>query len=177
MSRNSQPSARRGRRALTWALSLAALVGLGGAVQAGWGRGKHSPEEMRAHMEKRVGHVLDKVDATEAQRALVTAKVETLFAAFQEARGDRKALKAEVLAQWNSEKPDAERLHALVDERIEAMRAAAHAAVDAGLEVHGAFTPEQRASLAEIAEKRMGRHGPGGPDGHHKRDRKGDAPE
>jgi len=165
MSHNAQQSARRGRRALTWALSVVALVGLGGAVQAGWGRGKHSPEEKRAHMEKRVGHVLDKLDATDTQRALVAAKVETLFAAFHEARGDRKALKAEVLAQWNSEKPDAARLHALVDERIEAMRVAAHAAVDAGLEVHGAFTPEQRASLAELAEKRMGRHGRDGRNG------------
>jgi Spy/CpxP family protein refolding chaperone len=102
------------------------------------------------------------VEATDDQRALVVAKAAQVFKGLHEARGDHKALREEVLGQWNSDKPDAARLHALVDERIEAMRNAAHAAVDAGIEVHGAFNAEQRASLGELAAKRMdgigGRH-------------------
>lgn len=163
MSRNTQSSSpRRGRIALM-VLATVGLVGIGTAVQANRGGKRHDPEAMRAHMEKRIERVLDKVDATDAQRALVVAKAEAVFKGLHDARGDHKALRDEVLGQWNSDKPDADRLHALVDERIEAMRAAAHAAVDAGIEVHGAFNAEQRAALGELAAKRMGGFG-----GHHR---------
>ncbi len=60
---------------------------------------------------------------------------------------DGEPLHGEVLAQWESANPDRARLHALVDQRIDAMRAFAHQAVDAGIEVHGVLTPEQRAKL------------------------------
>jgi protein CpxP len=57
--------------------------------------------------------------------------------------------------EWAAEKPDAERLHALVDAHAEVMRAAAHAAVDAGLEIHALLDPTQRAALADMLERRL----------------------
>ena len=56
------------------------------------------------------------------------------------------------------DEPDAKKLHALVDERVDEMRALAHQAVDSAIELHGVLTPEQRAEIAKRVEERMAEH-------------------
>lgn len=135
----------------------AALTGFAGGC-GGHGRGHgRDPAAMAAFVTDRVDDALDDLDATPEQRARVHAVKERVLAAAQEARAAGGDHRAELLAAWRSEAPDAARLHALVDQHLDAMRAAAHQAVDGAVEVHAALTPEQREQVAAKAERRMRR--------------------
>lgn len=137
-------------------LGLVALAALTGFRHGGWHRG-HSPEQVNAFVTDRLEDALDDLDATDAQRQQILAVKDRLLADGLAAREGHGQVKQELLAQWKSDRPDAARLHALVDARVDAMRALAHQAVDTGVEVHGILTPEQRAQLARKAERRMNR--------------------
>ncbi len=113
----------------------------------------HDPAEVAAFVTSRVDDVLDDLNATPDQRAKVNAIKDRLLAAGQQARQGGQDTHAAVLAEWKSATPDAARLHALVDERVEAMRAFAHQAVDAGVELHGILTPEQRQKVTTKIER------------------------
>jgi periplasmic protein CpxP/Spy len=141
------------------ALSAAAFVVLTGFHGGcGWhgGHGR-DPAAMAAFVTDRLDDALDDLDATDAQRQQIHAVKDRLLARGQALRGGHEAAHAEVLAQWKAEQPDRAKLHALVDTRIEEMRAFAHEAVDGAVEVHGVLTPEQRAEVAEKIERRHGR--------------------
>ncbi len=143
--------------------TLFTLVGLAGVVAlAGWaGRcghhRSHDPAEMAGFVTDRVDDALDDLDATEVQRKQIHALKDRLLAKGAAVHAGGEAVHAEVLAQWQSANPDRARLHALVDERFEKMRALAHEAVDAGVEAHGVLTPEQRAQLTKKVERMHGR--------------------
>lgn len=137
-------------------LTLAGLVGV--VLLAGWGGRcghprSHDPAEMAAFITDRVDDTLDDLDATDAQRQQIHAIKDRLLAKGAQLHQGREAVHAEVVTQWQSANPDRARLHALVDERFEAMRALAHEAVDAGVETHGILTPEQRAQLTKKVER------------------------
>ncbi len=137
-------------------LTLAGLAGV--VVLAGWGgrcghHRSHDPAEMAAFVTDRVDDTLDDLDATDAQRQQIHAIKDRLLTKGAALHQGREAFHGEVLTQWQSANPDRARLHALVDERFEAMRALAHEAVDAGVEVHGVLTPEQRAQLTKKVER------------------------
>jgi periplasmic protein CpxP/Spy len=139
----------------------ALLLVVGVVVLTGWrgGCGGHGhghgrdPARMAAFVTDRVDGLLDDVDASPDQRARVHAVKERMLAAGQTAREGRKEAHDALVAEWKSATPDAARLHALVDERVEEMRALAHQAVDAGVEVHGVLTPEQREKLTRKMER------------------------
>ncbi len=144
----------------TIAIAAGALLAVGAFVTltafAGCGRGHghpRDPAEMAAFVGARVDDLLDDVDATPDQRTRIHAVKDRLFAAGQEARAGTKEAHEAVLAEWKSASPDAAKLHALVDQRIDAMRAFAHQAVDAGVEVHGILTAEQRDKLTRKIER------------------------
>ena len=139
-------------------------LALGVAVVAltGFGFGRcwhhrHDPARMAELVTERVDDALDDVDATPEQRQRIHAVKDRMLARAKELHGDRAEGREVILEAWKSDAPDAATLHALVDERADAMRKLAHEAVDAGIEVHGILTPEQRAKLAEKAERRMHR--------------------
>ncbi len=113
----------------------------------------HDPAEVAAFVTSRVDDVLDDLNATPDQRAKVNAVKDRLLAAGQQAHQGGQETHAAVLAEWKSATPDAARLHALVDQRADAMRAFAHQVVDAGVEVHGILTPEQREKLTKKIER------------------------
>jgi Spy/CpxP family protein refolding chaperone len=112
---------------------------------------------MAAFVTDRVDDALDDLEATPEQRARIHAVKDRLVTAAQEARAKGGDHRAELLAAWRSERPDAAALHALVDQHLDAMRAVAHQAVDGAVEVHATLTPEQREKLAVKAERRMRR--------------------
>jgi Spy/CpxP family protein refolding chaperone len=150
------------KKALVASLALAPLL-VGVVVLTGFrggcghSHGGHDPARMAAFVTDHVDDALDDLEATPEQRARVHAVKDRLLARGQALREARAGAHAEVLAQWRSETPDAARLHAMVDERLEGMRALAHEAVDAGLEVHGTLTPEQRAEVTRKIERRLER--------------------
>lgn len=137
--------------------ATATLTGFaGGCGHHGRGHGR-DPAAVAAFVTDRVDDALDDLDATPEQRTRIHAVKERLLAAAQEARAKGGDHRAELLEAWRSETPDAARLHALVDEHLDALRAVAHQAVDGAVEVHGTLTPAQREQLAVKAERRMRR--------------------
>jgi Spy/CpxP family protein refolding chaperone len=139
--------------ALLLAVGVVALTGWrGGCSGHGHGHGR-DPARMAAFVTDRVDGLLDDVDATAEQRTRIHAVKDRMLAAGQAARGGHTEAHDALVAEWKSATPDAARLHALVDERVEEMRALAHQAVDAGVEVHGVLTPEQREKLTRKMER------------------------
>lgn len=136
-------------------LGILALLGV--VTLTGFGRCGHrpggDPAAMAALITEHVEDALDDLKATPAQRTQILAIKDRLLADGQKLHATRQADHAELLAQWNSPAPDRARIHALVDERIDALRAMAHEAADAGLEAHDVLTPEQRAQVSKKLER------------------------
>ena len=126
-------------------VALAGLLTLTGFAAHRFG---HDPERMLSMVNARVEDALDDLDATPEQRTRVLALAERLLREGAVARdGHHEAVKA-LAGQWSQATPDAAAVHALVDARLDAVRKLAHQAADAGLELHGTLTPEQRAKVA-----------------------------
>lgn len=106
---------------------------------------------------KRIDSLLDEIDATDAQRAKANTLKDNFAEELFSMKDDADEVRAEVLEEWKKDDPDAEAMHALVDERIEVYRKMMHKAVDGAFEMHEALTPEQREEIAEIAEERRRR--------------------
>ncbi len=143
------------RKTLAGVAALAAVVALTGFA-SGCGRHGHprDPAQVQAFVDSRTSHALDDLDATPDQRAQVKQLVDAVVADGLKLRdGQREAARA-LVAQWDAATPDAAQVHALVDARVDALRAFAHEAADAALKVHGVLTPEQRAKVS----KRLHRH-------------------
>ncbi len=127
------------------------------AIPAGCGRhhGRADPARVDRYVTAHLDDMLDDLDATAPQRARVHELKDKLMkdgAALHQ--GQRDARK-ELVAQWDSAAPDAAKVHALIDARIDAFRAFAHEAADAGLELHGLLTPEQRAKVSKKIHRRV----------------------
>ena len=130
----------------------AAVLALAGFGRCG-GPSPRDPAQVAAFVTDRVDDLLDDLNATDAQRQQIHAIKDRLLAQAMELRKEGEPLHGEVKAQWESASPDRARLHSLVDQHLDAMRAFAHQAVDAGIEVHDILTPEQRAKLEKKMER------------------------
>jgi Spy/CpxP family protein refolding chaperone len=117
----------------------------------GWGR---DPERVRQLITWKLDDKLEDLDATEAQKKSLHALKDRLFEDGKAIMHEQRGARDEAFAQLASENPDPAKLHALVDARIEAMRAFAHKATDAALEAHKVLTPEQRKALADEYRER-----------------------
>jgi Spy/CpxP family protein refolding chaperone len=139
--------------------TVALAVVLGAVALAGFGCGHHGgghsrdPAQVAKFVNARIDDLLDDVDATPDQRTKIHAIADRMLAEGQALHGDHAKVHDTVLAQWRAETPDKAALHALVDERMDALRKAAHDAVDAGVEAHDVLTPAQREKLAKKAER------------------------
>jgi Spy/CpxP family protein refolding chaperone len=140
-------------------LALVAFVSLTGFGSCGHRGppGGGDPAKQAAFVTERLNDALDDIDATPAQRTQLGAIKDRLLADAQKLQGARKATHEAMLAEWNAEKVDRVKVHALIDQRAEEMKALAHQAADAAIEAHDALTPEQRAKLAKKAERMHGR--------------------
>ena len=135
------------------------LLAIGFAAGCHRGPGGHmrDPAEVTKFVNERVDRALDDLAATPAQREKIHAIADRLVADGLKLRGDRQALHGELLTLWKAETVDRAKLHAIVDQRIDALRALAHEAADGVADAHDVLTPEQRAKVAERVEKRMAR--------------------
>ncbi|RKH71291.1 Spy/CpxP family protein refolding chaperone [Corallococcus aberystwythensis] len=133
-------------------LAIAGTAVVAVTLLTGFGFGRHhrgtpDPERIHQMVTWKLDDKLDDLDATEAQRTSIHAVKDRLL---NEGRGlmeGQQAARTEAVTQLASDTPDAAKLHALVDARIDAARAFAHKAVDAVLEVHRTLTPAQRQEL------------------------------
>jgi Spy/CpxP family protein refolding chaperone len=147
------------KKMLTVGSAILAVVLLSGFAwrggHGGWGR---DPERVKQFITWRLDDKLEDLDASEAQKKSIHAIKDRLFEDGKGLMQDQQTARAEAFTQLSSDAPDAAKLHALVDARIEAMRAFAHKATDAALEAHKVLTPEQRKALAiEYRERMEGR--------------------
>ncbi|WP_224248096.1 Spy/CpxP family protein refolding chaperone [Hyalangium gracile] len=136
------------------ASAVLAVVLLSGFRGGGWGFHR-DPERIKQMITWRLNDKLEDIDATEGQKQAVQGVKDRLFEDGKRLAEEHQATRLEVLTQLESDAPDAQKLHGLVDARIDAARAFAHKVVDAALEVHRVFTPEQRKQLATEYREKM----------------------
>jgi protein CpxP len=135
------------------ASAVLAVVLLSGFRGGGWNR---DPERIKQMITWRLNDKLDDLQATDSQRQAVNSVKDRLFEQGKLMAQEHQAVRMEVLTQLESDYPDAQKLHGIVDNRIDAVRAFAHQVVDAALEVHKVLTPEQRKELSTEYRERMG---------------------
>lgn len=96
---------------------------------------------------------LDDLDATDAQRARVTAVKDRMKTQLHTFHDGHEELHAAFLKEWGAEKMDSTQLHGLVDAKLDELRGAMHGVVDGVVEIHDTLTPDQRRRLvARIQE-------------------------
>ena len=91
------------------------------------------------------------------QKKQVQVVTDKLFADAEPLIEGQDAARDQAIAQWNSPNPDSTKVHAIVDERIDAVRAFAHRVADGALELHKILTPDQRAKLGKQLQERSRR--------------------
>ena len=138
---------------------VAAAVGvvtLMGAVGAYAGVFEHGGNDRRAarFITYKVDSALDEIKATDTQRQQVNQVKDQLLEEGKALKADMKAAHQELMGQWVSPKPDAVRVHQLIDQRADAFRAFAHKVADGVLKVQGLLTVEQR----QVLKTEMERH-------------------
>jgi periplasmic protein CpxP/Spy len=143
----------------TLAIAGTAIVAV--TLLTGFGFGRHhrgtpDPERIRQMVTWKLDDKLDDLNATEAQRSSIHAVKDRMLTEGQAMMADQKAARAEALTQLESATPDAAKLHALVDARVDAFRAFAHKATDAVLEIHRTLTPAQRQELTQEVRAHTG---------------------
>jgi protein CpxP len=139
------------------ASALLAVVMLSGFRGGGWGFSR-DPERVKQMITWKLNDKLEDLDATDAQKQSVNAVKDRLFEDGKRLAEEHQATRLEVLTQLESDTPDAQKLHGLVDARIDAVRAFAHKVVDAALEVHRTLTPAQRKELSTEYREKMDLH-------------------
>ncbi len=139
---------------MTWKKKLLIVVPVlaGGLALAGWRchhRASLDPAEVSQRVTARVNHALDDLGATPEQRTQILAIKDRLLTDGLALHAAQKGARTEMLAQWDAKAPDAAKVHALVDARVDALRAFAHEAADAAIQVHGVLTPDQQAKVSQ----------------------------
>jgi protein CpxP len=135
------------------ASAVLAVVLLSGFRGGGWNR---DPERIKQMITWKLDDKLDDIDATDAQKKSIQGVKDRLFEDGKLLATEHQASRLEVLTQLESDNPDAQKLHSLVDSRIDAVRGFAHKLVDAAIEVHRTLTPEQRKELSTEYREKMG---------------------
>lgn len=133
----------------------AALVG--GIAVAGSELSDRKVERAKQFITWKLDDALDELDANDRQRETAVALKDQLFEEGLKVKGTHEQVREGLVAQWKSDRVDANTVHALVDRFIDGARAFAHKAADAGITLHGALTPEQRALALQKMEERRGR--------------------
>jgi Spy/CpxP family protein refolding chaperone len=119
--------------------------------------GDFDPAAANKRVSAHLDDVLDDVKASDAQRARIQGIKDRLLPSFLALASGHHKAEQEIVAQLSSDHPDQARLHALVDQQIDALRAAAHKSVDGVVEAHATLTPEQRAPLVKKLRRFAGR--------------------
>ena len=115
--------------------------------------GPGDPARFDRFVANRLEDMLDDVKATDAQRQQIKAIVDKVVADGKAMHASRADVRSQLLAQWQADRPDAAKVHSLVDGRAAAMKQFADEVTDAVLQVHGILTPEQRAIVAKKIQR------------------------
>ena len=122
-------------------------------IACGHRSGDMDTDQMQQFIAQRMDRMLDKIDATDEQRVKIAAVKESFVAEMQKMKASHQEGFKFVIDEIKSEAPDREKLHRMLDERIDAHKAFAHKAIDAALDVHAVLTPQQRTLVLEKMER------------------------
>ena len=132
--------------------SLALAHGMGG----GWRHGGMDASEMTEHLQVHVQHVLEQVDATDAQKAqikdIVAAATKDLEALHEQHGGAHK----ELHEIFTAPVIDRAKLESVRAEHMAALDAASKRCATALADAAEVLTPEQRKTLGEKMAKKVG---------------------
>lgn len=112
-----------------------------------------SPHEALAH--ERISDALEEIDATEPQQQRVREIFSQHRAQLQALRTEAAALREEIRDAFVAEILDRERIMALRVEAVDLFDRATETATETMIEIAELFTPEQRATLAELRAARI----------------------
>lgn len=138
-------------------LSIAALLSLGtlgGCDRGHHGHGNMSPEKLKKLAEIHLDDALSDLDATAEQRARILTLEDRVIDETVGLRDTRKALMADLLAEWSKDTPDTDKARAALDRSVEELRQVGYQLIDAGVDLHSVLTPEQRTALSERIQER-----------------------
>ena len=149
-----EPTARQFLAGVAAAGSLLILLvaGVLGATSCrSYHRDHHEPGEMREHAESTADRLLDRLDATEEQRAEVKTILDPLIADLVKARLEHQAARAEVVAELTGTSIDREALEVMRLQRIKAIDELSRHIVGSIADIAEVLTQEQRQELAELS--------------------------
>ena len=141
------------RRMKIVGIVTACVAVLGGASIAANRFGPRDPERAYAYISAKVNRMMDKINATDAQRAQINQIKDRLFKEGASLRQDRWNMRQQFFANWDAPQVDANQIHARVDQQLNELRTFAHDLADASIQVHDLLTPEQRATLKQEISK------------------------
>jgi Spy/CpxP family protein refolding chaperone len=136
------------RRTVITVVAAAILVAGGGLAFAqgfglGGGGGPH----------RRIAELLQRLSLTDQQEDMVVDLRKDLRKQGKALRQETMAGVDSVLGELDKPKPDAAKIHQLVDQRFEAARKTVHSVVDRLLQLHGTFSADQRRVLSEQVKR------------------------
>jgi Spy/CpxP family protein refolding chaperone len=143
-----------------WGLpGLAAAVGLAVlASHAAGAFGRHA----HGFPERRIEHLLDEVEASDAQREQIRGAMDELHDLWRASRRDRRESREAIAAALTGDEIDREALEALRAAQIESFEAMSQRLLATLVQVAEVLTPEQRREIAAYLEEHRehrGRHG------------------
>jgi Spy/CpxP family protein refolding chaperone len=147
---------------LVMTVAGAGVMGLGAWRAHASHGGAHGPSHhalMGRFVDFAIDEKLREIDATDAQKLKVREITERLMRQGKALHGDHAAFHDELVDLLSRDELDAPALRAAVKARTDAFARFAEEASDAVVELHDAFTPEQRTRLlADLREHIAARH-------------------
>jgi Spy/CpxP family protein refolding chaperone len=144
------------RRARRWGrrvlLALGLTLGVGGVAYAAGPTGFHghprTPEEMRAHTDQMVDHLMTKVDGSEQQRTAIKAIAARTAPQMEKLHAEGQDLKTEFHELLSAEKIDRVALEAARKDAMELADRGSKIVLNSVVEAAEALTPAQRKTIA-----------------------------
>ncbi len=138
-----------------------ALSPVSAAARAGlFGRGNHdSPEEMQEHMDFAADWILDKLDADEEQSTRVKAILADSLSDMQGMHAEHEAVQQALVAELTAENVDRAALERIRSEQFQKFDEVSRRITTTVADIADVLRPEQRAELAEFAERSHGHRG------------------
>jgi len=114
-----------------------------------------SPEKMQKLISYQVNDVLDDLDVTDAQRKQVNGIASEVSKDMMARHKQHKQEHLALLRELETQEANPQRLHALLDQKLDELREMSHQRLDDLLRVNAILTPAQRAKLLALAREHL----------------------
>jgi Spy/CpxP family protein refolding chaperone len=119
-----------------------------------FGQPRHTWDGSTTRLDMALELGLARLNATDAQRALVAKHKAELLPVVKKAHEQAQAARATIVAELAKDKPDAGLIHATIDDVSVNLTGVAHQAVEVAGELWAAATPDQRELIREKAARK-----------------------